>query len=239
MILRSVSLLLVICCWVTGLQGQDSLASLTISTDQIRSLYEQAHYAEVVQLVKTELKRFPQQTPEQLVILLKYMGLSQVSQGDELGARQSFSTLLLVDPHYAFDSEEISPKIKSVFDSVAAEVAAPAPVMTVSPNYLILKDQRSELILRSVIFPGWGQWSQGQKRGYYWGVIFTTALIGSGISSYMTQVTREDYLKAYTPQDIAARYTAYNRWYQTRNTLLATILLSYTVNLADIWQLTR
>ena len=218
----------------TFILGQDSLGVLPISIGEVNSIYASNRYGEVEQRIKTELEYFPQQSPQRLASLLRYLALAQASQGKESEAQRTFASLLLIKPDYRFDTSEISPKIKRLFDKVVLDSIPLQTSDSILPSYLIQTDRRSEYILKSIIYPGWGQLEQGQKRGYLWGALFSVAILGSGVSSYMAYRSQAEYLDTTDPEDIESAYDNFNQWYQLRNTFYAVTFATYTINLADI-----
>lgn len=231
------SFILMSLCVLTAF-GQDSLLTAPLSLERVKNTYENVKYAQVVTLVKSELEARPQQPLPRLEILLKYLALAQASLGKEEEARSTMASLVLVNPNFRFQPDEVSPKILELYDTVRIENVRGADQMSHAPAYLIKTDRHAELILKSITFPGWGQIEAGEKRGYFWGLGFSAALVGSGVTSYMALKTHADYLKAYDPTTIESRYHSYNTWYQWRNTLLALTVLTYTVNVLDISFLT-
>ncbi|MCF7797705.1 MAG: hypothetical protein K9N36_08055 [Candidatus Marinimicrobia bacterium] len=210
--------------------GQDKPLAL----NDVQQLYENLQYHQVVSQVKAELEARPQQPLVRLEVLLKYLALAQVSLGREAEARGTLASLVLVNPDFQFQPTEVSPKIMELFDDVRSEYVRSGSIGQSQPTYLVQTDLRSQLILKSLTFPGWGQIKAGKKRGYVWGTVFGAALAGSAIAAYQTQQTHTDYLDAYTSHEISTRYNTYNQWYQTRNTLILSAILIYTGNVLDI-----
>ncbi|MCF7903442.1 MAG: hypothetical protein K9M19_08455, partial [Candidatus Marinimicrobia bacterium] len=223
-ILRQMFLLFLL---MLSVAGQDKPLAL----DEVQGLYENLQYHQVISRVKTELEARPQQPLSRLEVLLKYLALAEASLGREAEARGTLASLVLVNPDFQFQPGEVSPKIMEIFQDVRSEYVRSGGTDKHQPTYLVRTDRRSQLILKSIAFPGWGQVNAGEKRGYAWGTLFTAALVGSGIATYMTQQTHTNYLDAYDPDEISTRYDTYNQWYQTRNTLILTTVLTYTGNL--------
>ncbi len=237
MIIKNLIILIIVGMLFTAACGQDKPAVSSVSLDKIKSTYENNQYQEVEQLIKTELDLFPQQSPQSLAILLHYLALSQASQGKEEEAQNTFASLLLIKPDYRIDTSVISPKLQLLFGSVMLDSLHSTSSSTISPSYLIQTDRRSEYILKSIVFPGWGQLQQGQKRGYLWGTLFSVAILGSGVSTYMAYQTKVDYLNVSDQQEIESAYNEFNQWYRLRNTFLTVTFATYTLNLADISRL--
>jgi len=216
------------------LLGTILLAQDPVSTDLVRSVYEDNNYPQVIELVKSDLNRNPQQEAGRLEVLLKYLALAQASLGQEQAAQSTYSTLLLVRSDFQFDPGEISPKIQSLFDNTYPAVNTIPGMGLIPPTYLIQKDRRAELILKSALMPGWGQWEADQKRAYVWGSLFTVGVVGCVISTVMTSQAHDDYLGAVQPGDIESKYGDYNTWYTARNNFLMLSLASYSLNIIDI-----
>ncbi|MCF6239090.1 MAG: hypothetical protein L3J79_09845, partial [Candidatus Marinimicrobia bacterium] len=194
--------------------GQDSLIVTSISVAEIKSTYENNRYGEVEKLIKAELERFPQQSPQRLTSLMRYLALAQASQGKDNEAQRTFASLLLIKPDHRFDTSEISPKIKRLFDKVLLDSIPSQSPDSFLPSYVIQTDRRYEYILKSILYPGWGQLEQGQKRGYLWGTLFSVALLGGGVSSYMAYRSQSEYLDTTDPEKIESAYDNFNQWYQ-------------------------
>lgn len=205
-----------------------------LALHEVQALYENLQYHQVLSRVKAELEARPQQPLSRLEVLLKYLALAEASLGREAEARGTLASLVLVNPDFQFHSGEVSPKIMEIFQDVRSEYVRSGGTEKQQPTYLVRTDRRSQLILKSIAFPGWGQIIAGEKRGYAWGTLFTTALVGSGVAAYMTHQTHTDYLDAYEPDVITSCYETYNQWYQWRNTLILTTILTYTGNLLDV-----
>lgn len=206
----------------------------TVSTQLLRSAYEDNKYSQVIDMVKSDLNRHPQQDTDRLERLLKYLALAQASMGKDYDAQSTYTTLLLVNPEFSFNTGEISPKIQSLFDKTQMNSNAETSSLAPAPSYLILRDRRSEFILKSVAFPGWGQLEAKQRRAYVWGTLFTAGAAGVVLTAIMTSRTHDDYLLAVEPDDIKNQYDAYNTWYRARNNFLVFTASIYALNIIDI-----
>lgn len=226
-LLRTIFLISLLTLSVTG-QEQP------VVLEEVRELYENLQYHQVISRVKSELEAHPQQPLARLEVLLKYLALAQASLGREAEARGTLASLVLVNPDFEFEAGEVSPKILEIFQAVRSEYVNDTGTGQYEPAYLIQQDLRSQLILKSLACPGWGQIKAGEKRGYAWGTLFSAALIGSGLATYMTRQAHTDYLNSYDPDEISTRYDTYNQWYHLRNTLILTTVLTYTGNVVDI-----
>jgi hypothetical protein len=108
------------------------------------------------------------------------------------------------------------------------------PAEQKSQKWIIIEDRRARSTLRSIIFPGWGQIYNNKARGYIFSGIAGISLGYFIYSSVQLRKTHQEYLKAYTEDDIERKYASYNKWYIRRNNSLLVYSGSWTLSLIDI-----
>ena len=75
---------------------------------------------------------------------------------------------------------------------------------------------------------------QGQKtKGIVFGSAFLGSLFATGYSWIKESQTREDYLAATLPDDISDGYATYNKWYQTRRTMMIVTTAVWAIAVGD------
>lgn len=86
---------------------------------------------------------------------------------------------------------------------------------------------------KSLVYPGWGHLSEGQRQGL-WLIAGETALLGSWIwAMTITESKRDEYIASRSPAEIERNYDIYNRYYQIQWGLGAAALGLYLYSQFD------
>jgi tetratricopeptide (TPR) repeat protein len=197
---------------------QDSIVAKIRSEFEIGNIYD----AEVLGL--KALHTPGDLSKKHLFEIHKYLAFCYVAMGERENALSEFLAMLEIDPSYKFDRQIISPKITEVFD-LAQEQFKQKRKELIKANHKSLESQRITASLRSLIFPGLGQLSKGEKtKGYIIMSGETFSILSLGFTQYKLSQTHNDYLKATYSAEIAEKYRIYNKYYRLRNfSLISTI----------------
>lgn len=155
---------------------------------------------------------------------------------DQLGnARQEFKWVLSVNPAYAPDPVQTSPKILDVYRDARNEYmlqVASEPAIYRMPQ----ADVRLAASWRSLVLPSWGQFYKKQEvKGAVLVAVQLLSLVALGFEQAELNRRRDDYrnIKAYGDSGIDDAYNEYRRAYQTRNAVGYVALGVYLFNYFD------
>ena len=191
------------------------------------SVYQAGDYERVVQLAPSFLADSARTAADSDAVTRTYaFALVALGRTDEAAAM--FRILIAKDPGLTLDPEAVSPKIRAVFESVKAQMAAPPPQQTAPPETLYLRRP----IPLSVLVPGLHQMKTGRlAAGYTLAGATALSLAGLVLSHVEYNNARADYLRASTPQDIADRYQTSDNWSHARVVLSGTAIAFWLVGL--------
>ena len=169
---------------------------------------------------------------DDLATLRTYWAFALVALGRDDDAVRQFTLLLRQRPATDLNPEFVSPKIIAVFKSAQTAFNRSAAAAGPGRPVLLNADQPGKpgAMLRTLLWPGWGQSYRGQvKRGRMFKIASLAAVAGLGIAELGTYFAHRDYLDTRDAGRISTTYTTYNRWYRVRN---------LTVNLTvSVWVL--
>ncbi len=189
------------------------------SMKELRAAFERLDYATADSLANLLLHDEQKLLPAQIVEVRQILAIIDFTEGRSVEARQQFELALSIDPQLQLDPVTVSPKILSFFEKVKADFSRSAPKSErVHYRYLLIPDPRPAAALRSLLFPGLGQFYKGQgKRG----VVFMLAA-GSGAAATLVfhiarARARRDYLAEQDVSKIPSRYDHFNSLNRRRN----------------------
>jgi hypothetical protein len=192
------------------------------------SVYQAGDYERVAQLAPSFLADSARTAADSGALNRTYaFALVALGRTDEAAA--VFHRLIARDPSLTLDPEAVSPKIRAVFESVKAQMAAPPPPpQTVPPETLYLRRP----VPLSVLIPGLHQMTTGRPLvGYALAGAAALSLAGIAVSHIEYNDARAEYMKASTPQDIADRYRVADDWSHARVVLSGTAIAFWLVGL--------
>lgn len=192
------------------------------------SVYQAGDYERVAQLAPSFLADSARTAADSGALNRTYaFALVALGRTDEAAA--VFHRLIARDPSLTLDPEAVSPKIRAVFESVKAQMAAPPPPpQTVPPETLYLRRP----VPLSVLIPGLHQMTTGRPLvGYALAGAAALSLAGIAVSHIEYNDARAEYMKASTPQDIADRYRVADDWSHARVVLSGTAIAFWLVSL--------
>jgi hypothetical protein len=217
----------------------------------IRKSYESFEYNDVIKSADSLLADKSKLNKSDLTELLMMKAVSHYALAEEDKTRKCFIEMLKIDRHTELDSETVSPKIVSLFNEVKNDFIQAIPEdqkfidnkladTNQIPNDLTLtrfQDQKNSII-RSFLFPGWGQlYSGNTTKGL---IISSAALINLGSMIYFiidANSKEKKYLNAIDANTISSSYDSYNRSYKTRNILISSMIFIYAYAQVDFFYL--
>jgi len=192
------------------------------------NIYQAGDYERVVQLAPSFLADSARTAADSSSVNRTYaFALVALGRTDEAAA--VFRRLIAGNPGLTLNPEAVSPKIRAVFESVKAQMAAPPlPHKPVPPETVY----RRQPVPMSVLVPGLHQITNGRPAaGYALAGAAALSLAGTVISHLQYNEARSEYLRASTPQDIASRYNTANNWSHARIVFAGTAAASWLASL--------
>ncbi len=210
------------------------LAAVTAADmpQSLRGDFLAGRYEQMIQRVDSLIANPVGLTLRNLALLHVWKGFALAASGDRLAARASFATALSLDGRLTLDPREVSPKILTEFEAArSSRTSGPeAPAVI----YLVTEDVRPTAALRSVLLPGWGQWTMGRKgRGALFGAAACGAL-GGWIAAARWEDRAHDRYLAASGDDIASAYDDYDRAFKTRRTLGYATIAVWAAAVVDV-----
>jgi tetratricopeptide (TPR) repeat protein len=220
--------------------------------DSLRTKFENFEYSEAIYLADNILSGGYKIENPALVEIYLIKGTSYFSLWNRSAAKECFEKILNLDPHFIPDPVKISPKVIAFFDEVKLnfdnEVKAKDSISTNSNNEpdiskslyeenLLLKDKllSREAVIKSIIFPGWGQ----QCRNYSlkgW-LLTSLGLLSLGSSVYFiidSNQKETNYINETDNALIQSKYDKYNKSYKLRNISISLFTVTWLYSLFDI-----
>lgn len=192
-------------------------------------------YATAEARARDALARFDVLSPDQLVAVHTTLGILLHARSEPIEARRQFEAALSLNPRLELDSVLVSPRTRAFFQEIRESVpseAAPSAVPEI--RYVVLADPRPGAALRSLAFPGWGQFHKGEPTKGWTFALTGGAFTASALAAEFARgQAREAYVTAATPAEAERLYPAYNRWYRTRNVLTAGTVVIWVVSAVE------
>jgi hypothetical protein len=186
---------------------------------EIQRALQSADYQIAADLADSAIAHFENFTPRQLAEIYTLRALIAFNRNETASADAHFLSALQLAPDYQLNSIFFSPAMQHRFEQLRARLPKSDNSPRVETRYIILPDPRLQAAWKSLLLPGWGQRSKGQKTK---GKIFTISaavLAGATITAHvLRERAEEDYLAA-DETTVAARYDTFNRYHQWRNNL--------------------
>jgi len=202
----------------------------------IRKAFEQLDYQTAKTEAEKALQFWEQYSIIDLIEIHKILGIIAYSEGSFLESKTQFEKALSLNSAMQLDSVFVSPKIISFFDEVKANFKTDQT--SIPPDqcrYVLLPDPRPEAFLKSLVFPGWGQFYKGEKKKG------TTFLVSTGICLvswttlyFLQQHAHDKYQNASEPADIERKYDNYNKLYKSRQIAQYITGGVWLISLADV-----
>lgn len=211
--------------------GQSGSAVLVA---EIRDAYRDFDYDEATAKGRDVLRRYSEFTVEQLTEVHTVLGLVAYDQGDLGESRRQFISALQLTPDLELDPLIISPKIIEFVGTIRDELSlSEAADEDAAPRYVVLRDRRTDAALRSMLWPGWGQFYKGHStKGWIISASFGATALGA-VGAHLKRRDAEQAYDSAGPSVVQDRYDTFNRWHKTRNALIQGAALVWAVGYVD------
>ena len=203
---------------------------------QLRFLYNEIKFEEVISKGNELLKDTEILNKFNLTEIHTYLALSFYNIGKQDSSRSHFYTLLSLDADFEPDAVNTSPKILSFFQEIKNSFRLDYNNKVALPfkSYIFVEDIRPMAALRSLVFPGWGQYYKEQKsKAYIFGITFLTTSVITIATYSVERNYREEYLNESNPSKIEARYNDYNGMSKTRRVFQYTAIAIWAAGIGD------
>jgi len=224
------------------------LAQEKVTLQDIISKYESLEYEDVISLAENLLKSVQLQQSE-IIEVHTMKAISHYALSQESEAKNSFIEILKLDRNFNPDPVRVSPKIISFFNEVREEFLKtniqPEQVQKSEKDSILVVDkslvlnekiQFKNLLLKSLIIPGWGHLSYDGSSTKGW-ILTTASIINIGALVYYivdTGKKEKDYLNQSDEQQIKTLYDKYDKSYKVRNLLITSLAAIWIYAQADL-----
>ena len=219
---------------------------------KVKFLYQDFEFEAAIKQAQEALTLSESHDDPEARNLLSLIGISYYNLWKEDSSKIYFDRIFELDSNYKLDSSTVSPKIVSFYndqrnlfllnkrinDQVAGqsrEAAIPLREVQKIQNPLARTSDK-EGILRSILFPGFGQIQQNSNtKGW---TFFTLGLLSLGSSIYFiidSNNKEKQYHNEIDQTAINQTYSKYNSSYQLKNASISIYLGTWLVNLYDIF----
>ena len=192
----------------------------------LQELYESGKYFAVIEKADSALKDTGL-TSEDEVGIHTILAFCYTALDKPRLAKLEFLEALTIDQNLELDPVLISPKIIKVFKEAKSSFRFFAHE---KPEALHLRQIKKDFITFTI--PGiWDIRKENKKRGYFLLGWSSASALSLGFSHYQCEKYHQEYLDARTPDIIEDKYKKNSSWYQIRAYSLASLVLTYTINL--------
>ncbi|HTY08194.1 MAG TPA: hypothetical protein VMF29_03440 [Candidatus Edwardsbacteria bacterium] len=205
--------------------------------NDLLSGYDRGDYQRVAALAESLAADTAALSRDEVATLRTYWAFALVALGRDGEAAAQFTLLLRQRPATDLNPEFVSPKIIAVFRDAqaafnrAAAAAGPGPRLVLKPP----QPGKPGALLRTLVWPGWGQSYRGQaKRGRMFQIASLAAVAGLGAAELGAYVAHRDYLNARDSGRISDTYTTYNHWYRFRNLTVNLTVSVWVLGVVDV-----
>ncbi|MBU0473955.1 MAG: hypothetical protein KKF62_07295 [Bacteroidetes bacterium] len=216
--------------------------------EELKTQFESFNYSNVISIASILLQDKEQFSEDEIIEIYLVKGISHYSLDQSELVKDCFFEILNLNKNYKINASKVSPKIINEFEKLKIEygrfITNNESLITVKTDTLYhtdtlyIKESReiySELIVRSLAFPGWGHLYSGDKtKG--WILTSATALSLSSMLYFIFDAENKhsQYLNEVDPLLIEKKYNDYNTSYKIRNTLIATYAIIWIYTQIDI-----
>ncbi len=235
-----VLLLIILTSYSYAQQGSDSLTVL-------RNEFEAFQYKEVINSAKSMLLHKDIFNNNQLIEIYRINGISEFSLLNDSDAKKSFIQILNIDSSYSLDSAKTSPKIISFFNQIKDEynhekvynnslLRKPDTVYIKSSQPFESNSYLKPEIIRSLIFPGWGQIYENSNSLKGWILAsLGAATLGSTVYFIIDSNNKQKkYLNDVSLSTIQNNYNQYNSSYKMKNISLISFIAVWVYSQIDV-----
>jgi hypothetical protein len=208
--------------------------SVRTTLQAVESKYNSGAYLSA----EVEARRLLEHTPlsdTAFVTLHKCIAFSLIAQGKPDIAREHFKSILTIDPEFSLDPVYTSPKILVVFNETKQSFLSSRKFSN-DDSTIRLKNSRTSISYRTILFPGWEQFHAGRTATGYIFLGAGVAALGAGISfEILRGSARKEYLAAMSPSDINSKYDDYNRYYKAEIASFVAFAIVYVASEIDVF----
>lgn len=207
---------MLLCLSSSATRAQDNAAS---RIKEIQRTLQRAEFQIAADLADSAITHFDDYSPPQLAGIHALRALICTERNESAGVDAHFLSALQLSPDFQLDPIFFSPALQLRFEQLRAKMPKNETPVRVETRYVMLPDPRIEAAWKSLVLPGWGQRSKGQKSK---GRIFTisaAALAGATITTHILRKRAEDDYLAANEENVLSRYDTFNRYHQWRNSL--------------------
>lgn len=224
------SAFVLLCLSSSATHAQDNAAN---RIKEIQRALQRAEYQIAVDLADSAITHFEEYSPAQLAEIHALRALIASERNERAAVDAHFLSVLQLAPDFQLDPIFFSPAMQSRFEQLRAKMPKTETPVRVETRYVMLPDPRIEAAWKSLLLPGWGQRSKGQKSK---GQIFTfsaAVLAGTTITTHFLRERAEsDYLAA-NEENVVSRYDTFNRYHQWRNSLALSLAVVWSAAVLD------
>lgn len=200
---------------------------------EIQSALQRAQYQVAADLADSAIAHFADLAPAQLAEIHALRALIAFARGEFTAVDAHFQSALQLAPNYQLDPVFFSPAMRSRFEQLRAQLSEAVLPAGIEIRYLVLADPRLNALWKSLLLPGWGQYAKGQRRRAAFFAVASASLAVATLSAHLLrQRAEEDYLAA-DELTVEARYHAFNRYHQWRNSLGLALGLVWSAAVLD------
>lgn len=215
------------------------MSAYAYTLNDIIIAYETGEYRQAISIGEDIIDKLGDEIEKKDAINLQtYIAFSYVAIGDTVNAQRYFENILSMDITYTLNEEFVSPKIINVYNNAKNRINF---LIKENPDYFSVKTgektmrfPRSNLILKSVFVPGWGQIDEGSRiKGITVSSVFYAGIAGTAATLAAVIDARNKYNQA-LPEDAAMLYENYNNLSKVNRVLIDISIAAYVFNLIDI-----
>jgi len=190
-------------------------------------------------------------------ILWLTLGCSEAMLGNTEHSAEAFTRSLGYHSDFGITSSDLPPPVWAIYQQVKQDyqieidnsiaqsdavdvdsetltkIEGKLPIKSIHDVGKTIKHPYKSSAIKSVIFPGWGQLSDGRGSGKY--IIATEIVLVTGfiVTAMQTSHAREDYLKERVPESIEDKYSKYNNLSRLSTALAFTSVGAYLLAQLD------
>ncbi len=216
--------------------------------DKLNREFQIFNYSKVIILADSFIANSKEFSEDEMIEIFLLKGISHYSLSESESVKNSFNNILDYNQNYKINTSKVSPKIIREFENLRRKHKQ----LNISQNLtsivirdtlyqvdtLILKPNNkfySEVVARSMVFPGWGHLYSGDKTK---GWILTSAnsvVLGSMLYFiYDTNQKESSYLNEVDISLVEEKYNDFDTSYKIRNSLIATYAILWIYTQIDI-----
>jgi len=176
------------------------------------------------------------------------LGCADAFRKRDAAATAEFEMALSLDPKLNLTEADLPPPVWKLYSPVRERIPVPTVTSAIPlrdttkavPTVVRMDTVRvftpvmrdNGAVIRSLLYPGWGQVSEGSGRGWLWMGTETLLVTGWIVSALLESRAHDDYLTAREPQTITDRYDSWNNVSRLRQGFMYFSIAAY---LAGQW----